>query len=72
MESVLIAEGRCEMRRLSITAITVLGLTVSVTLMNHPAANTSAQEGEFHQGSIVIDELPANIKQLPFQSFDAF
>jgi hypothetical protein len=60
------------MRRLSIAVVTVLGLSVSVTLMSRPAADMPAKADAFPQTSIVIDELPTNIKQLPFQSSDAF
>jgi hypothetical protein len=57
------------MRTLTIAAIlTVFALAGGTMLVNQPAANAD----NVHQSSIMIDELTANAKNLPTQSFDAF
>jgi hypothetical protein len=59
------------MRTLSIAVVAILGLTISVTtVMNRPAATALAADER--QPSIMIDQLTANAKGLPVQSFDAF
>ena len=61
------------MRTLSLAVVAVLGLTISVTaVMNQPAATALAADDDVRQPSIMIDQLTANAKGLPVQSFDAF
>jgi hypothetical protein len=52
--------------------LSVLGLILGASLLSRPAANALEPTGEFHQSSIMIDQLTANAKDLPVQSFDAF
>jgi len=61
------------MRTLSLAVVAVLGLTISVTaVMNRPTATALAADDDVRQPSIMIDQLTANAKGLPVQSFDAF
>jgi hypothetical protein len=60
------------MRMLSFMTLSVLGLILGASLLSRPAANALEPTGEFHQPSIMIDQLTANAKDLPVQSFDAF
>ena len=60
------------MRTLSIAVLTGFGLVVGATLVNRPAASVLIAGDEFHQSSLVIDQLTTNVKALPVESFDAF
>jgi hypothetical protein len=60
------------MRTLSFMTLSVLGLILGASLLSRPAANALEPTGDFHQPSIMIDQLTANAKDLPVQSFDAF
>ena len=53
------------MRMLSFMTLSVFGLILGASLLSRPAANALDQ-------SIMIDQLTANAKNLPVQSFDAF
>ncbi len=60
------------MRRLWIVSLSTVALMISAAgLVGQPAANV-ASTAEFRQPSIMIDQLTANAKNLPVQSFDAF
>jgi hypothetical protein len=60
------------MRTISIAVVAVLGLAIGATLVSRPAATALAAGADVHQPSIMIDQLTANAKSLPVQSFDAF
>jgi hypothetical protein len=60
------------MRMLPIAALTVFAVMFDATHVNRPAAIQLARANEFHQASIVIDQLTANAKNLPVQAFDTF
>jgi formate-dependent phosphoribosylglycinamide formyltransferase (GAR transformylase) len=60
------------MRTFSIAVVAVLGLAIGATLLNRPAATALAAGDDVHQPSIMIDQLTANAKNLPVQSFDTF
>ena len=53
------------MRMLPVMMLSVFALLLSANLLTSPSANA-------HHPSILIDELTANAKDLPVQSFDAF
>jgi hypothetical protein len=52
--------------------LSVFGLILGASLLSWHAASALVPTGEFHQPSIMIDQLTANAKDLPGQSFDAF
>ena len=52
------------MRMLSLVTLSVFGLILGASLLSRPLANALP--------SIMIDQLTANAKDLPVQSFDAF
>jgi hypothetical protein len=60
------------MRTHFVMALSVFALLFGASLASRPAANTLVTSGEFHQPSIVVEQLSANAKDLPVQSFDAF
>jgi hypothetical protein len=60
------------MRMLSLATLPVFGLILGASLLSRPAANALVPTGELHQSSMMIDQLTANAKDLPVQSFDAF
>jgi hypothetical protein len=55
-----------------IMSLAVFGLLFCASVMSRPPANALVVTGEFHQPSILIEQLSANAKNLPVQSFDAF
>jgi hypothetical protein len=60
------------MRTFWVMSIAVFGLLLGASLAGRPPANALAPAGEIRQSSIMIDQLTANAKNLPVQSFDAF
>jgi hypothetical protein len=52
--------------------LSVFGLILGASLLSRPAASALVPPGQRHQPSIMIDQLTANAKDLPVQSFDAF
>jgi len=59
------------MRMFSAISLVTFGLIFGSTLLSPPVANGIAT-GDVHQPSIMIDQLTANAKNLPVQSFDTF
>jgi hypothetical protein len=60
------------MRTFWVLSLSVFGLLFCASLVSRPPANALVPTGEFHQPSIMIEQLNANAKNLPVQSFDAF
>jgi hypothetical protein len=52
--------------------MSVFGLLFGASLVSRPPANTLVPVGEIHQPSIMVEQLTANAKNLPVQSFDGF
>ena len=59
------------MRMRSIFSLAALGLIFGAILLSQPVANGVAT-GDVHRASILIEQLTANSKDLPVQSFDAY
>jgi len=60
------------MRMFWLMALSVFGLLFSASLVSRPGAIALVSTGEFHQSSIMVEQLSADAKNLPVQSFDAF
>jgi hypothetical protein len=60
------------MRTYWVMSLVVFGLLFGASLVSRPPANALMPTGEIRQSSIVIEQLTANAKNLPVQSFDAF
>jgi hypothetical protein len=60
------------MRTFWVMSLSVFGLLFGASLVSRPPAAALMPTGEFQQSSIMIEQLTANEKNLPVQSFDAF
>ena len=60
------------MRTFWFMSLAVFGLLFGASLVSRPPAQALEPMGEIRQSSIMIDQLTANAKDLPVQSFDAF
>jgi hypothetical protein len=60
------------MRMFWVMSLSVFGLLFIAGLVSRPTANAVVPVGEIRQSSVMIDQLTANAKNLPVQSFDAF
>jgi hypothetical protein len=60
------------MRTYWVMSLALFGLLLGASLAGRPPANALAPTGEIRQSSIMIEQLTANAKNLPVQSFDAF
>jgi hypothetical protein len=59
------------MRMLSAILLFTCALVFGASLMNQPVTN-GVSSGDFHQPSIMVEQLTTNAKDLPVQSFDAY
>jgi hypothetical protein len=60
------------MRMPWVVSLSAFALIFGASLVSRPPANALVPTSEFHQSSIMIEQLSAAAKDLPAQSFDAF
>jgi len=60
------------MRMHWVMALSVFGLLFAASVVSRPVPGVLPSSGEIHLPSIMIDQLTANAKGLPVQSFDAY